>query len=417
MSHEVRSAFFPDTYAEVDGVANTAKQFEAFARRRDLPFLLVHGGDQHAATRIGRFTRMELKRGALSFALDAKHDFDLLFLRHYAAVAEVLREFRPDVIHITGPSDNGILGALLAARLGIPLVGSWHTNLHEYAEQRAVALLRFLPGELLSKLGPKVRELGLLVISRFYQIPRVLLAPNRELIELLERHTGKACYAMRRGVDSQLFTPQKRTQTEQPFTIGYVGRLTVEKSVEVLAEIEHALLQAGERNFRFLIVGRGSSEPWLREHLSQAEFTGVLAGEELATAYANMDVFVFPSKTDTFGNVVLEALASGVPAIVTDQGGPQFIIHEGETGFVASDLKSFVDYIIRLRHSPETLSQMRMNARRLAQAASWDDIFDAVYGVYDIALNRQAASVSGMPFTGVAPALQKKVMEFGGCRR
>jgi glycosyltransferase involved in cell wall biosynthesis len=191
----------------------------------------------------------------------------------------------------------------------------------------------------------------------------------------------------------------------------------VEKSVEVLAEIEHALLQAGERNFRFLIVGRGSSEPWLREHLSHAEFTGVLTGEELATAYANMDVFVFPSKTDTFGNVVLEALASGVPAIVTDQGGPQFIIREGETGFVASDLNSFVDYVIRLRHSPETLSQMRMNARRLAEAASWDDIFDAVYGVYDIALNRQVASVSGMPFNGVTPVLQKKVMEFGGCRR
>jgi glycosyltransferase involved in cell wall biosynthesis len=417
MNHEVRTAFFPDTYAEVDGVANTAKQFEAFAQRRELPFLLVHGGNQNSATTNGRVTRMELKRGALSFALDAKHDFDLLFLRHYAAVSEVLREFRPDVIHITGPSDNGILGTLLATRLGIPLVGSWHTNLHEYAEQRALALLRFLPRELLLKVGQRVRDLSLLIISRYYQIPRVLLAPNRELIELMERHTGKPCYPMGRGVDSQLFSPQKRVQSEQPFTIGYVGRLTVEKSVESLAEIERALVKAGERNFRFLIVGRGSSEPWLREHLSHAEFTGVLAGEELAAAYANMDVFVFPSKTDTFGNVVLEALASGVPAIVTDRGGPQFIIRDGETGFVARDLDSFVDHIIHLRHSPETLARMRANARRLAEAASWDDIFDAVYGVYDIALKRRAASVSGMPFTGVAPVLQKKAMEFGGCRR
>ena len=93
----------------------------------------------------------------------------------------------------------------------------------------------------------------------------------------------------------------------------------------------------GQEKFRFLIVGHGGEENWLRERLHRAEFTGVLRGEELARAYANMDLFVFPSHTDTFGNVVLEALASGVPAIVTPDGGPSTIVRDGETGRIAPD--------------------------------------------------------------------------------
>ena len=93
----------------------------------------------------------------------------------------------------------------------------------------------------------------------------------------------------------------------------------------------------GVEDYRFLIVGHGGDEAWLRERLHRAEFTGVLRGEELARAYANMDLFVFPSHTDTFGNVVLEALASGVPAIVTPDGGPKTIVRDGETGRIVPD--------------------------------------------------------------------------------
>lgn len=105
------------------------------------------------------------------------------------------------------------------------------------------------------------------------------------------------------------------------FTLGFVGRLTVEKNVRLLVELEKALLGLGCKNFRFLIVGQGVLEPWLRENLRHGTFAGVLKGDALARAYAKMDVFTFPSRTDTFGNVVLEALASGVPAVVTNEGG------------------------------------------------------------------------------------------------
>ena len=114
--------------------------------------------------------------------------------------------------------------------------------------------------------------------------------------------------------------------------LGFCGRLSIEKNVFLLARIRTELMERGITNFRFLIIGHGKEEGWLRQHLPNAEFTGVLRGHDLARAYANMDLFVFPSHTDTFGNVVLEALASGVPAIVTPDGGPRYIVKDGETG-------------------------------------------------------------------------------------
>src|SRR4029077_7832957 len=156
---------------------------------------------------------------------------------------------------------------------------------------------------------------------RYYHIAEILFAPNQELIQLLEKGTNKPCFLMQRGVDTVQFDPARRDRSESEFVIGYVGRLTVEKNVRLLADLERELVRAGIVNFRFLIVGQGAGEPWLRANLWRAELPGVLTGDALGRAYANMDAFVFPSRTDTYGNVVLEALASGVPAIVSDSGG------------------------------------------------------------------------------------------------
>ena len=152
----------------------------------------------------------------------------------------------------------------------------------------------------------------------FYQIAGLLFAPNQELVDLLASRTGKPCFLMQRGVDAHLYTPDKREPGPRPFTIGYVGRLSVEKNVRFLADIEKAIIAAGHTDYRFLIIGPGSEEDWLRQNLVRADLPGVLKGEALATAYANMDLFAFPSFTDTFGNVILEALASGVPPVVTN---------------------------------------------------------------------------------------------------
>src|SRR5215467_4298463 len=170
----LRVALFADSYLEVDGVANTTRQYEAYARRNGLPFLLLHGGyEQEKIEQDGAFTRIELPRGRFRFGLDRKHDFDLGFLRHLGRVEEMLLEFAPDVLHITGPSDVGIVGALTAHRLRIPLLASWHTNLHQYAERRAVPLFGFLPTGCKQRLGTQIRQISFRLTARFYQIPRV----------------------------------------------------------------------------------------------------------------------------------------------------------------------------------------------------------------------------------------------------
>jgi glycosyltransferase involved in cell wall biosynthesis len=149
----------------------------------------------------------------------------------------------------------------------------------------------------------------------------------------------------------------------------------------LLAQVQKELTALGFTNCRFLIVGHGAEEPWLREHLPGAEFAGVLRGEALSRAYANMDLFVFPSHTDTFGNVVLEALASGVPAIVTPDGGPSSIVQQGETGLIARD-DDFAAAAARIIADPVLHAGMRQAARKDGLSTSWDSVFEAVYDGY-----------------------------------
>ena len=400
-----RVAFFPDTYDEIDGVANTARQFVAFARRRSLPFLTVCGGEQNGVEEERGRKRIILRRSRFGFPIDKKHAFDLAFWRHYPMVEAELRSFGPDIVHVTGPSDVGQLGALLAHKLRVPLVASWHTNLHEYAERRAASLLGWLPIPVQTKLGRTIRQLSLRTLLRFYKIARLRFAPNQELIDLLEQDTGKPCYPMERGVDTVLFDPARRKRSDRRFVIGYVGRLTIEKNVRFLADLERALLGAGATNIRFSIVGQGAELPWLQAEMRHADFPGVLRGGALGEAYANMDVFVFPSRTDTYGNVVLEALASGVPAIVTSSGGPRFIVRAGETGFVADDLGAVVGHVQSLMASAELLTRMRGAAREQALTASWDAVFEFVYARYDQCLQDWAAGKDvGLATPTVSPA-------------
>src|SRR5262249_13598934 len=145
--------------------------------------------------------------------------------RHYNEVEASVRNFCPDIVHITGPSDVGILGCFIAHRLKIPLAASWHTNLHEYAEQRTRRLVSWLPRKIAAHLAGAAGRGSLACVLRYYHIPQILFAPNQELIKLVEQGTGKPCFLMGRGVDATLFDPRRRTRCSGPFVIGYVGRL------------------------------------------------------------------------------------------------------------------------------------------------------------------------------------------------
>jgi len=383
-----RVAYFPDSFHEVNGVAHTSRHFEAFARRRNLPFLCVRAGDcAPAVVEEGPVWTLELPRSFLSFALEKDLRFDLAFLRHIPLIDEVLERFQPDLIHITGPSDIGILGAWLSHCLSLPLAASWHTNLHEYAARRSNWFLSLLPARQSAAAGQEIEDLAMAATAKFYSIAQVLFAPNLELCAQLEKGTGRRCHLMPRGVDAELFHPAKRTRNleGQERILGFVGRLSVEKNIGLLVEIERKLERMGVENFRFLIVGHGGDETWLRGRLHRADFTGVLHGEELSAAYANMDLFVFPSHTDTFGNVVLESLSSGVPAIVTPDGGPKSIVRDGETGRIVPD-EQFASAIAQLLADPAQHAAMRQAARAYALTASWDSVFEGIYAAYETIL-------------------------------
>jgi len=380
-----RVAYFPDSFHEVNGVAHTSRHFEAFARRRNLPFLCVRAGDRtQAILEEGNVWTLELPRGFLSFALEKDLRFDPAFLRHIPLIGEVVERFKPDLIHITGPSEVGMLGAWLAHHLKLPLAASWHTNVHEYAARRSQWFLRLLPKRQSAATGQKIEDLAMAVAARFYSVAQVLFAPNPQLCALLERTTGRKCYLMPRGVDAELFHPDKRHRDpeDRDQVLGFVGRLSIEKNVALLAKVQQELERLGHKSFRFLIVGHGAEEGWLRERLPRAEIPGVLKGEPLSTAYANMDLFVFPSHTDTFGNVVLEALASGVPAIVTPDGGPCTIVRDGQTGRIVPD-QEFASAVAAVLGDPEKHAAMRLAARSHALTMSWDAVFEGVYAAYE----------------------------------
>ncbi|MDR5726876.1 MAG: glycosyltransferase [Terriglobia bacterium] len=378
----LRVAFFPDAFHEVDGVAVVARNFAAYARQRDIPFMMVHAGPCDEVIREGSVTRVQLRRGPIKFPLDRNHEFDLFFLRHYRKVAALLREFAADVVQITGPSDVGILGALHAYNLKIPLAAFWQTNLPEYAGLRASKALSFLPENLANPVSRAARKFSRLATMRFYRIPRFLFAPNPEIVEELIQATGKPCFPMGHGVDTARFDPRFRDGQNGPFTIGYVGRLTPEKNIRWLSRLELALHHKGYRDFRLLIVGQGAEEGWLRAKLQRAEFSGVLTGNDLSRAYANMDVLAFPSDTETFGLVVLEALASGVAPVVTATGGPKYTVQHGKTGYVARNFEEFAACVATLMTTPDLLASMRTAARQYAQASSWDSAFQNIYQTY-----------------------------------
>jgi phosphatidylinositol alpha 1,6-mannosyltransferase len=378
-----RVALFPCTYREIDGVANTSRQFAAFAKQHGYDFLLVHAGLRDEVVTDGSITRVQLRRGRVKFPLDGHHEFDLLFLRHYAKLLRLMRDFSPTVIHITGPSDVGILGTLLAHNLGVPLAASWQTNLHQFARCRVSNLLSSWPENVSAKLAAAAEFASFQAAARFYKIPRLLFTPNCELVELLGKTTGKPCFLMSHSVDTEAFSPAFRERSGGPFRIGYVGRLTPEKNVRFLAQLERDLLAKGHRDFRIVLIGQGAEEKWLRENMRQAEFIGWLTGKDLSRAFADMDAFVFPSETDTFGLAVLEALASGVPAVVSPTGGPKYTVEHGKSGYVANRFDEFASLLTNLMTQPELHDSMRLEARQRAiSMSSWDQIFAGMYKSY-----------------------------------
>lgn len=382
-----RIAFLPDCFHEVNGVALTSRKFDEFAQARGYPFLSLHYGPQERARTHENHRLVELTRSPLKIPVDADLWFDTLFLRHRGRVLRELEAFRPDAVHITGPGEAGIFGAWLAHQYRVPLIMSWHTNLHEFAARR---LRRAgFPQSVASATERRVLD----IVCRYYRLAKVILAPSPELRQMLQERTGRPVHLMTRGCDTSLFRPRPRVKSPN-VVLGFVGRLTAEKNLRFLRTIEREMEAACPGLCTFLIVGEGSERAWLQSNLQRAVFPGVLRGEALAEAYASMDIFVFPSETDTYGNVVVEAMASGLPAVVSAKGGPRFLVRHGESGFVSPTAETFLEHVKLLAQNRHLRQSMGEAGRRFAGAQSWDRVFERVYEAYDEAIAIHKAAIA-----------------------
>ena len=380
---------FTDSFLEANGVGTVSQQLARFARARERPFACVYAGEQTQARREGSVSHFELKRSPASFPLDKNLTCDLLLNRYKNRMVRQLGEFRPDLVHITGPGDVGVLGFWVAHCLRVPLVASWHTNLHEYAGRRLEKLFGFAPREWRQGLAGAAERGSLDACLRFYRLARFTMAPNADMVELLRASTGKPSYLMAHGVDTERFTPARRTREGGPFRIGYVGRLTPEKNVRALVELESGLIASGARDFLVLAVGDGGEREWLKAHLRFGDLPGALHGDQLADTFANMDAFVFPSRTDTFGLVMLEAMASGVPVIARPETAARVGIADGVNGVASAD---FTLEVRALMDNEPMRRDMGCAARRFACTHAWDGVFDQLYEIYAAGLGRDGSS-------------------------
>ncbi len=280
------------------------------------------------------------------------------------AAVETLAEGAFDAIHVCSPGPVGVAGALVARALGVPLLGSYHTELTAYAAERS--------GEL------RLAQAMALAVQTFYGACDLVLSPSPASDEAL-REIGVGAERVARwdrGVDTDRFDPALRGQLALPgeLNVLYAGRLTREKGVDLLAE---AFLDAHSRDPRLHLVlaGGGPEEQGLRERVGEerATFLGWLQGEALAQAYASADVFLFPSATDTFGQVILEAQASGVPVVAVAAGGPLSLIEDRVSGLLckpASD--ALAECVLELADSPLLRRRLAAVALSGVRARTWE---------------------------------------------
>lgn len=381
-----RVALFADTFNEINGAANFLRRLVTFAKENGYPMLCVRSGDKTQLSVDGSLQFLDLKRGRVSIPIDGGLKYDPLMWKNRGLVKQTIKDFRPDVIHLTGLNDISQFGFVHAHFMHIPAVATWHTNTHEYAAERLLSLAPWLSDSVRKKVGHAIERTTMFGLMKLQFAAQMQLAPNEDLVEEIRRMTGRPTFLLRRGVDIDFLSPIKRTRAkdDKEIVLGFVGRLRPEKNVRILGKLDKALQASGVTNYKFLIVGDGDERKWLEKNLKRAEFTGEIRGEDVARAFANMDLFVFPSITDAFANVVLEAMSSGVPAIAFPVGGPKFLIDNFVSGFVVDTVEELAAKVEEVVRKPEILKPMRNKARRFAEEHSWDAIFRKTYDYFRI---------------------------------
>ncbi|MGM0627240.1 MAG: glycosyltransferase [Candidatus Fermentibacterota bacterium] len=368
-----RRAWFTDTIDDLNGVSRTLQRYSGLALEtgRELAVLSCQSRPVSFPGWVVNFKPIK------EFPIP-DYSSKTLSIPPFLEMLRFVDENGIGMLYISTPGPVGLVALGIGKLLGIPCVGIHHTDFARHVNQ-IVQDARM--GEIAGSytgwfMGAMDR---VLVPSGYYMDDLQQQGVPRERMRLFPR-----------GIDSGRFSPGHRDPdffgrfggSPDSFKLVYVGRVSREKDLDVLAQALH-LLRGRGRNVELFVVGDG---PYLGEMVRELTgkggfFTGILKGDELYAAYASGDLFVFPSTTDTYGNVVLEAHASGLPAVVTDMGGPREIIDPERTGIIVAgrDPEALAGGVERLMDNPERLGEMSRKARKLAEGKSWRAAFDATW--------------------------------------
>jgi phosphatidylinositol alpha 1,6-mannosyltransferase len=373
----MRVLFFTEAlYPHVDGVSRTLARLFASLERTGVEFRVVSPFVPDASVswsgrvRPARFVRFPLYP-----------DYRISFPDR--VLAREMEAYAPDLVHVVSPTPMAIWAQRWARRHGVPVVASFHTHFVSYFRYYGV---------------PRLEGMGWRMLRRFYARCARVYAPTVRIIRELEEHGIRDLELWSRGIDRDRFGPRFRAPAlraaagaddDTPIVL-MVSRLVREKDLLDLVPMERALRERGNR-FRLVLVGDGPLREELERALPDAHFAGHQSGEALARWYASADVFVFPSTTETFGNVVAEAQASGVPPVVVDRGGPPELIEPGGTGWIAraNDPADLAGCVERLLRDPAERRRIARDAHEAVSGRDWEAINGRLVDSY-AAVIRQA---------------------------
>jgi len=280
-----------------------------------------------------------------------------------------LREFQPDLVHVVSPTPLGLYGMERARRLGIPVVGSFHSDWVSY--------MRFYG------LGRWEKQVWRYV-RWFYNRCHTTFAPSVSMADRLRENGIQRVGVWERGIDHHHFSPALRSESlreraeaqNRPLLL-YVGRIAKQKNLDDLADAVDLLRERlGPDAFRLAIVGEGPYTSELKQRMPHAHFAGYVRNSALSRWYASADLFVFPSTTETFGNVVLEAFASGVPVVGADACGTKDLVEHGVNGLLArpNDPADLAHHVASLLEDPARRIAMGDAAETTALRYRWTDV-------------------------------------------
>jgi glycosyltransferase involved in cell wall biosynthesis len=320
-----------------------------------------------------------------------------------ASMRARIKAFDPDIIHLFEPALLGLGGLYYSQVLKVPLVISSHTNLPAYLRYYRLGVLE---------------KLTWMLMRERHRRSNLNLCTSTVTLNDLDTHGIKDLALWERAVDSNLFAPGAGSaetrnllsngEPEKPLLL-YVGRLSAEKEISRLRDVIRALPEA-----RLAIVGDGPLRPELERHFkgTPTVFTGYLRGEALANAYASADLFVLPSKTETLGLVLLEAMASGCPVVACRAGGVPDAVQDGITGFLfePTDPDGLVNTVKRALSSRTDLDTIRMQARQDVEQHSWEGATEQLRRLYAETIENWQPKKSGEPEGAVKRVTSRAVL-------